>query len=243
MREKRYVRTGIPGVDAMLKGGLYPGSAVLVSGPPGSGKSIFGMQFIRSGAAEFGEPGLFISVEDTAGGLSDYAASLGWDDWERLSASGGISAIGTDYFMSASLSGSLEGLLETVASTKARRMVIDPINLFKYYFPAEEDRRRYMLKFIGILKARGITTLMIAESLEQFPAIRMTEEMYLADGNITLFMSRMDNTVERCFWATKMRRQDINTNIVPMSIGRGGIVVHEGGIPYSLLSSQDPEVG
>lgn len=238
MREINYVKTGIPGVDTMLKGGLYPNSAVLVSGPPGSGKSIFGMQFIYSGLKDFDEQGLFVSVDETSGSLSDYAASIGWEDWEALANSGKITVIGAEYFMGSSLSGSLEGLMEAIGNTKARRMVIDPINLFKYYFPADEDRRRYMLKFIRILKDMGITTLLVSEALEQFPRMHLTEEMYLTDGNISLFLSRTGNTVERCFWATKMRCQEINMNIVPMSIGKGGIEVYEDSIPYSLVGRQ-----
>jgi KaiC/GvpD/RAD55 family RecA-like ATPase len=236
MREIQYVHTGIPGADDMLKGGLYPASAVLVSGPPGSGKSIFGMQYIHAGAVSFGELGLIISVEESAKGMSDYAASLGWDDWDTLVAEGRITIIGSDYFAGISLTGSLETLLEIIGGTKARRMVIDPVNLFKYYFPAEEDRRRYMLKFVRILKDRGITTLLVDEMLEPFPAMRLTEEMYLTDGNISLFLSRVGNMVERCFWVTKMRCQDIDTNIVPMTIGKGGIEVFAGSIPYSLAS-------
>jgi KaiC/GvpD/RAD55 family RecA-like ATPase len=106
------------------------------------------------------------------------------------------------------------------------------VNLFKYYFPAEEDRRRYMLKFIRILKDRGITTLLVDEVLEPFPAMRLTEEMYFTDGNISLFFSRLGNTVERCFWVTKMRCQEIDMNIMPMSIGKGGIEVYARSIPY-----------
>jgi KaiC/GvpD/RAD55 family RecA-like ATPase len=219
----------------MLKGGLYPASAVLISGPPGSGKSIFGMQYIHAGALA-GEPGLIVAVEESTIGLSNYAASLGWEDWDALVGEEKITIVGSDYFAGIGLSGSLASLLETIGGTKARRLVIDPVNLFKYYFPAEEDRRRYMLKFIRILKDRGITTLLVDEVLEPFPAMRLTEEMYFTDGNISLFFSRLGNTVERCFWVTKMRCQEIDMSIVPMSIGKGGIEVYARSIPYSLGS-------
>lgn len=233
MRDIKYVHTGVPGADDMLKGGLYPASAVLVSGPPGSGKSIFGMQYIHAGALA-GEPGMIVSVEESSQGLSDYAASLGWDDWDALVREEKITIVGSDYFAGIGLSGSLASLLETIGGTKARRLVVDPLNLFKYYFPAEEDRRRYMLKFIRILKDRDITTLLVDEVLEPFPAMRLTEEMYFTDGNISLFFSRLGNTVERCFWVTKMRCQEIDMNIVPMGIGKGGIEVYARSIPYSL---------
>ena len=44
------VKTGIKGLDELLSGGIPKESITLVSGPPGSGKSIFCYQFIAKGA-------------------------------------------------------------------------------------------------------------------------------------------------------------------------------------------------
>lgn len=229
-----YVSTGVPGADAILNGGIYPGSAVLVSGPPGSGKSIFGMQFVYSGARDHGEGGLILAIEETDRSLSEYAATIGLEAWDGLVEKGAITMMTDDYFARTDLPGSLEGIMELLGRTEARRMVIDPMNLFKYYFPQDVDRRRYLLKFIRILKKRGITSLIISEAMEVFPNMPLTEEMYMTDGNISLFLSRSGNNVERCFWVTKMRRQAFSMKIVPMGIGRGGIEVFPDAVPYSL---------
>ena len=218
------VKTGIPGADAILDGGIYPGSAVLVSGPPGSGKSIFGMQFIYSGAADYGEGGLIVAIEETDTSLSGYAGS--------------ITMVTDDYFSKTDLPGSLEGIMERVSRTSAKRIVLDSVNLFKYFFPQDMDRRRYLLKFIRILKKRGITSLMISEVMGVFPDMPLTEEMFMSDGNISLFLSRAGNNVERCFWVTKMRRQAFSMKIVPMSIGRGGVEVFPDAVPYSLTAGE-----
>jgi KaiC/GvpD/RAD55 family RecA-like ATPase len=231
-----FVKTGIPGVDTVLKGGIYPSSSVTVSGPPGSGKSIFGMQFIYYGAKDLGEKGLIIAIEESNDSLAEYASSIGWNDWKSLVEKDSITVVSNDYFMKTDLPGSLEGIMEIIEKTDAKRMVLDSVNLFKYYFPEDADRRRYMLKFIRILKRKGITTLILSEVMEIFPHLPLTEEMYLSDGNMFLFISRLGNSVERCFWVTKMRRQDFNMNIVPMSIGKGGIEVYADAIPYSLSS-------
>jgi KaiC/GvpD/RAD55 family RecA-like ATPase len=229
-----YVKTGVPGVDTILNGGIYPGSAVLVSGPPGSGKSIFGMQFIYAGAKDLGEKGLVLAIEETDRSLSEYASSIGLDRWDELVEKGSIVRMTDDYFSKLDLPGSLEGLMEMLSRTDAKRMVLDSMNLFKYYFPQEPDRRRYLLKFIRILKKRGITSLMVSEIMEVFPHMALTDEMYMSDGNISLFLSRQGNNVERCFWVTKMRRQPFSMKIVPMSIGKGGIEVFPDAVPYSL---------
>ncbi|HTX44504.1 MAG TPA: ATPase domain-containing protein [Methanocella sp.] len=232
------VKTGIPGADAILDGGIYPGSAVLVSGPPGSGKSIFGMQFIYSGAADYGEGGLIVAMEETDTSLSGYAASIGLGRWDELVKAGSITMVTDDYFSKTDLPGSLEGIMERVSRTSAKRIVLDSVNLFKYFFPQDMDRRRYLLKFIRILKKRGITSLMISEAMGVFPDMPLTEEMFMSDGNISLFLSRAGNNVERCFWVTKMRRQAFSMKIVPMSIGRGGVEVFPDAVPYSLTAGE-----
>jgi KaiC/GvpD/RAD55 family RecA-like ATPase len=234
MANVNYVKTGVPGADAILNGGLYPASSVLVSGPPGSGKSILGMQFVYAGARDFGEGGLILAIEETDRSLSEYAASIGMDRWDELVNGGSITPVTDDYFSKLDLPGSLEGMMDQISRTGAKRLVLDSMNIFKYYFPQDMDRRRYLLKFIRILKKKGITLLMVAEVMEMFPHMRLTDEMYMSDGNISLFLSRIGNNVERCFWVTKMRRQAFSMKIVPMSIGKGGIEVYPDAVPYSL---------
>ncbi len=238
MANVTYVKTGVPGADTILNGGLYPASSVLVSGPPGSGKSIMGMQFVHAGARDFGEEGLILAIEETDQSLSEYAASIGLDGWDELVKRGSITIVTDDYFSGRDLPASLEGIMEMVSRTDAKRMVLDSLNLFKYYFPQDAERRRYLLKFIRILKKKGITLLMVSEVMEVFPNMPLTDEMYMSDGNISLFLSRAGNSVERCFWVTKMRRQAFSMKIVPMNIGRGGIEVYPDAVPYSLSAGE-----
>ncbi len=238
MASINYVKTGVPGVDTILNGGFYPGSSVLVSGPPGSGKSIFGMQFIYAGARDFGDGGLILAIEETDRSLAEYAASIGLEGWEEMISRGSITPMTDDFFSKRDLPATLEGIMDIISATEAKRMVLDSMNLFKYYFPQEIERRRYLLKFIRILKKKGITLVMASEVMEVFPRMPLTEEMYLSDGNINLFLSRMGNSVERCFWVTKMRRQAFNMKIVPMSIGQGGIEVYPDAVPYSLTAER-----
>ncbi|MBM2818986.1 MAG: putative circadian clock protein KaiC, partial [Nitrosarchaeum sp.] len=56
------VKTGIPGLDSILSGGLKKTRSVLISGPTGSGKTTFGLQFLYSGAKDFDEPGVYITM-------------------------------------------------------------------------------------------------------------------------------------------------------------------------------------
>src|ERR1043166_8209189 len=72
------ISTGILGLDRMLGGGFLPGSAVLVEGVPGSGKTTLGLQVLVHGAAR-GEPGLILSFEQFPEQLQRDAAAYGWD--------------------------------------------------------------------------------------------------------------------------------------------------------------------
>src|SRR5271155_3408774 len=71
--------TGIHGLDEITLGGLPRGRPTLVCGNAGCGKTLLGMEFLVRGAMEFGEPGVCLSFEETAGELASNVASLGFD--------------------------------------------------------------------------------------------------------------------------------------------------------------------
>ncbi|WP_431286795.1 ATPase domain-containing protein [Roseateles chitinivorans] len=72
------VESGIPGLDAVLRGGLPASRFYLLEGPPGTGKTTVSLQFLRHAAA-LGEKVLYVTLSETAEELSDVAASHGWD--------------------------------------------------------------------------------------------------------------------------------------------------------------------
>ena len=71
--------TGIQGLDEITGGGLPRGRPTLVSGGAGSGKTLFGLEFLVRGATEFSEPGVFISFEESIPDLTKNVASLGFN--------------------------------------------------------------------------------------------------------------------------------------------------------------------
>ncbi len=78
-RELAKCPTGIGGFDEITFGGLPRGRASLVCGGPGCGKTLFGMEFLVHGAMKYGEPGVFVSFEETPRELGQNVSSLGWD--------------------------------------------------------------------------------------------------------------------------------------------------------------------
>src|SRR5579863_331117 len=69
--------TGIAGLDEMLKGGLPHGHVVLVTGPPGTGKTCLGLQFLMAGVQR-NENGVFLSLEEDVPALTLSARQFGW---------------------------------------------------------------------------------------------------------------------------------------------------------------------
>ena len=71
--------TGIQGLDEITLGGLPCGRPTLISGGAGSGKTLFGLEFLVRGATQYNEPGVFVSFEESIPDLTKNAASLGFD--------------------------------------------------------------------------------------------------------------------------------------------------------------------
>ena len=72
------MKTGIDGLDNMIEGGLPKSSITLVSGPPGSGKSIFCFQFLNAGVKN-GEKCLLLTLDKNVEGMLVQARELGFD--------------------------------------------------------------------------------------------------------------------------------------------------------------------
>jgi len=72
------VSTGISEFDAMVDGGFPRGSTVLLTGQPGTGKSIFALQFICNGIKQ-GENGIYIYAESHVDSLKAQAKEMGFD--------------------------------------------------------------------------------------------------------------------------------------------------------------------
>ena len=71
--------TGISVLDDITNGGLPQGRPTLVSGRPGSGKTLLGVSFLVNGAQQFAEPGVLMTFEENAQELAQDVRSLGYD--------------------------------------------------------------------------------------------------------------------------------------------------------------------
>ena len=72
-------KTGIGELDTLTGGGIPGGSKLLLIGGPGTGKTIFGMQYLWNGATKFKERGMYLSFEMNLNQLDQTASNFNWD--------------------------------------------------------------------------------------------------------------------------------------------------------------------
>jgi KaiC/GvpD/RAD55 family RecA-like ATPase len=233
-------KTGIHGLDDILNGGIARHSTVLVSGNPGAGKSIFGLQYIYNGVSRFDENGIYLTFEENADDLRQAAESLGFDRWAEYVQDGRIKVYDKQVLLRENdFSSSLDLLLDDLGEDEYERLVLDSLTMFQLFFETEREERTYLLKFTDILRDNGLTTLMINEQGTVFPETDIGLENFLTDGNIYLLQTPTDTGVNRYLWVAKMRKQNVDTDIFPMEIGQGGITVHENASAFSMMSEEE----
>ncbi|ATW88569.1 KaiC/GvpD/RAD55 family RecA-like ATPase [Halohasta litchfieldiae] len=230
------VPTGVDGLDEILNGGIVDNATVLVSGNPGTGKSILGMQYLYTGVTEYDEPGIYISFEENADDIRTAAESIGFDRFGELVDEGEIKIYDKrDMLSDGDFTATMDRLLEDFSAEEYDRLVLDSLTMFQLFFDDEREKRTYLLKFSDILKQYGLTSLLINEQGAVFPDTEIGLENFLTDGNIYVIQTPTDSGVNRYVWVAKMRKQDIDTDIFPMEISDGGLIVHDKASGFSMM--------
>jgi KaiC/GvpD/RAD55 family RecA-like ATPase len=233
-------RTGIEGLDEILNGGVVKDSTTLVSGNPGAGKSILGLQYIYNGVELFDEKGIYLSFEENAEDLRESAQSLGFENWETHVENGDIQVYDKQVLLRENdFSSSLELLLSDLGEENCERLVLDSLTMFQLFFDDEREERTYLLKFIDILSDNGLTTLMTNEQATMFPDTDIGLANFLTDGNIFLLQTPTESGVNRYVWVAKMRKKSIDTDIFPMEVAEGGITVHQNASAFSMMGDNE----
>ena len=228
--------TGIDGLGGSRGGGIVRNSTTLISGNPGAGKSVLGLQYIYNGVESFGQDGIYLSFEENAEDLREAAESLGFENWQEHVDSGAIRVFDKrELLRENDFNSSLEVILDDVQDSRSERLVLDSLTMFQLFFEDEREKRTYLLKLTDILRENGLTTVMTNEQGTVFPETDIGLENFLTDGNIFLLQTPTESGVNRYVWVAKMRKQDIDTDIFPMEIAQGGIRVHGNASGFSMM--------
>lgn len=237
------IKTGVPGLDHVLKGGLRRNSSILVTGAPGTGKTILALQFIYYGAKDYGENGIFISTEESLEVLDQSAKNLGMDLKSMVNS-------GKIFFVQkpiATLKGgisSIKGLIDSIKKNKVRRVALDSLIFFEYLYPRFDGNkmefRRQVLMFMQEMKKAGVTFLVVSErSITDFD--RLTYDMmdFVFEGIILLSRIRKGSYFERVLTVAKVRGQDHSLDVYPVTIGTEGLKVLYDQTPFSLVEKEE----
>jgi circadian clock protein KaiC len=121
------VSTGIEGLDEILNGGFPRRRVILVTGGPGTGKTVFATQYLYHGAVNLGEKGVFISLEEPIERIKENMANFGFN-LEKLIKAGKLSFVELTpiQFTTIKPSGLIHLIREKV-TPEVKRLVIDPL--------------------------------------------------------------------------------------------------------------------
>ena len=222
--------TGIAGLDEITNGGLPRGRPTLVCGGPGCGKTLLAMEFLVHGALDHGEPGVFMSFEETVDDLVENARSLGFD-LPRLRARGRL-LLDSVRLDRAELTESgeydLEGLFirlgHAIDSIRAKRVVLDTIELL---FSGLADRsvvRAELARLFRWLKTKRVTAIVTGER-EGEHLTRHGLEEFVSDCVILLDQRVTEQSATRRLRILKYRGSAHGGNEMPFLIDDHGLSV------------------
>lgn len=237
-------RTGIPGLDELLGGGIPKRHVVSVFGGPGAGKTTFSLQFLYSGVTLYDEPGIYVSLDESPQDIKKNLAAFSWnlEDLEKkeklllLDASlfkrlSRVMKIPKDKLTTTekgysllTLSNLIKGTVEKVG---AKRVVIDPMSTFIFQYPDLNERRLAILDLLTSIRTQIDCTSLIVMDLRTTTLEREYQiEEYLTQGTILLqTLTQPETGLTRVVLVEKMRGIEHDTQPRPYIITKQGIQV------------------
>lgn len=225
--------SSIDGFDSITSGGLPVGRTTLLLGGPGSGKTLFGLQFLSHGAQACQEPGIFVAFEETAERLLINARSFAWQ----------LDALPPEqlFFLDAQpqpdqqcagdfdLGGMLAVLQDRAEAMGARRIVFDALDVLLALLPDAAARQREVRRLEQWLQVRALTAIItansgldVAEDRGSSPLVLM---QFMLDCVVVLRHSVVLGVSERTLRVQKYRGSGFDENEAPFLIGHTGLEV------------------
>ena len=236
----RKLPTGISSFDIIAQGGLPEHRTTLLSGTAGSGKTIFAIQFLAAGIRDAGEPGAFVTFEESAADIRQNMRGFGWDleQWEKegrfafvdASPDPDVEIVEAGGFDLGALLARVEHAVRKVG---AKRVSVDSLGAIFSQFSDQSVVRRELFRIASALKSMGVTALLTAERTEDYgPVARFGVEEFIADNVMVLRNVLDDESRRRTIEILKFRGTDHQKGEFPFTIvPDGGLVV----IPLSAM--------
>jgi len=229
------VVTGIPGLDDILHGGIPKRNVVLLSGGPGTGKSIFGQQYLYNGL-RLGEPGVLVVLEEHPVQVRVSMSQFGWNvrPYEEkgmfaivdaFTAGIGEAAKRERYVVRApdDFQSLIDVLREAIRDVGAVRAVIDSVTTLYITKPAMA--RGMVLQLKKILSGMGCTSILVSQVSVTERGFGGPGVEHAADGIIRLDLDEVDGELRRSIIVWKMRGTSHSMRRHPFEITDKGMIV------------------
>jgi KaiC/GvpD/RAD55 family RecA-like ATPase len=223
MPNKERIKTGIPGLDEIISGGLSPKSLTLLTGTTGTGKTIMSSQFIFNGLKDFNQSAVYVSFEEPLEAIKENSLNFGWDfsNYEKKEK---VIFVRYDPFHVEDI----YELIETnVKKINAERVVIDSVSALGLYVRDAPEIRRMIFNIAYLLRKLNCTTILVSEILPMQESLsRFGVEEFVTDGVIVLYYTRVGSQFSRSLTVWKMRDTDHSNKIHPYRITSKGVVIY-----------------
>jgi circadian clock protein KaiC len=230
MRRNKLLKTGIPGLDEILRGGLPPHRLYVIEGVPGTGKTTLALQFLLE-ARRLGEASLYITLSETKEELLEVAESHEWsldgvhlyelsENEARLKPEQGYTIFHPE---EVELSGIAKNVCDVVAQTNPTRVVLDSLSELRLLARDPLRYRRQILSFKQFFIGRKCTVLLIDDTVGRSPDLQMQS---ICHGVISMERHEREyGGVRRRLSVVKVRGTKYTTGYHDYVIETGGIQV------------------
>ena len=185
------ILTGIDGFDRVI-GGFPRESLIILSGNPGTGKTIFSASFLYNGVVNYGERGIYVSFAEGREVFFKNMHSLGLD-FERIEREGMFRYLDMLTVRGEAISATLETILKEVREMGAKRLVIDSFTAMAQAFKETHEVRVVLHTILSkVTRLLGCTTILIVETPYGEDRIGLGMEEFVADGIIHLRRSELE---------------------------------------------------
>ena len=210
------VSTGNSKLDSFLSGGFPRGSLILISGNPGTGKTIFTASFLYNGAVLDGENGIYVSFCEGKRSFFENMNSLGLD-FEQQEREGRFRFMEMFTTTKEGMAMITGDMLRAIKEFGAKRLVIDSYSVMAQALGGPYEGRQVLHTVLGkIVRNLGCTTLVIGEQPSGDVRVDDGAEEFVADGVINLKL-----TIPRELELRKMRGTRLKTRDLLYTIDRG----------------------
>lgn len=266
---KEKVKTGVPGLDQMLDGGLIQGRTYIVSGTSGSGKTTLAMQFLLEGAKN-GERVLYMAIDEPPNEVKANMKSYGWDisrvqvfdatpdimSYDKTPVRDVSTERKVVYFQSIgegirktserspvdmTVNTIQELLKQETKVARYSRVVVDSLTSMRYFYIKTSEENATLMSFLRLLSDIGVTCIVTV----QLPEISKPDvEAHVARGEVRLHKWFDGRGLMRGVTIEKYRGSAHDNELRQLRIGAQGIVVkapprQPGGSAHVAVEAED----